>query len=943
MLVLLVPAFTHAATTSNLNGCIHTSQYDEEGIVYIRLTAPSCTFTLQLDSDEESPQVYIQNADPYTYSIYGSSGREYQPSINNSDQLQFTPTISPGARGTYTIKPWTNDHQLQGDDSTDFWFAALADTQTQPGGSDPNPIFVNIAEHVNTLSVPFVTISGDLIGGHVASEEEHEAMYDRYDTVIDSLATPVFSVPGDHDTRQSLDEYYTPRYGERFFRFEYQDVSFVGINSVEDLDAEGEFTSDDLVTVEALLSDAQDSTQTIVYMHHPLIPPDWASSQGVAEEQRLTLGELFVEYGVDLILVGDAHGYDDNIISSEDLPGLTGEFRQLTIGGSGGNMANYDGEHFYMLLHVTEDGIAYERIDYSTLGLTYEFGADNNGTQATIPVTVTNTSTEPVPLARISFHVNSPYAYAVDQNGTFYNITTHTEPDDTVRGYIDTTMPAESEYIFTVGEQTEVLVGATQTVQTNGALTYAEQPSGTHTVTTLSVEETDESFTIIGNNWDAENNIYEWSTTATHEATATYTITDLQPHRWYSVFRGNTVYKRFATDSDGTGTFQTVESGSAAYSLGVGDIVRSAIGALPATYGGAQFRAITEGDRDIHAFFAYSETKERSAESVWADLDGDNELELVTYPAPGESVALRVYETDGTRLDGVYPFGREYDDGYSVAVGDVNADGDQEIAVTRLGNKKSIVRIFDLQNSELIKIDQFRAFGTGYKGGVSLAMADINDDGDAEIITGTRDGRSVLRVYKWRPVKADAALWFQRKPMAGVNAEHGLTLAAADMNADGREDVVLGSVTGNSMVKVYAYNRKGKFKKIGQRHTFSKKMLGGVRLATGNVKSDAKEEVLVTPAGSVKYTGQVRAYQLNTSSKKLKSVGRKAPFGTGVAGGVHMATADVDDDSIEEIGVSRLQDSGLIYMLGYESGGLSKIETYRPYSTDFAGGLYLTQ
>lgn len=944
---LLLPFSVLSATISNLDGCINTDRF-EEGFEYVRITAPECEFTIQLDESEDAPVVSIQNSNPYLYSVTDSDGAEQIIFIEDGDVLQFVPVLEAGESETYTVAPWTNDHTLEDGESTDFTFAALGDTQTKPGGSDPNSVFVKIAAHLGMQSMPFATISGDLIGGHANSEDEHEAQYDRYDTVIDSLTTPTFTVPGDHDTRQSLDEYYSPRYGERFYRFEYQDVSIVGINSVEDLDAEGEFTETDLTTVESLLDEAQDSTQTIVFFHHPIIPPDWASSEGVDESQRLTLAQLFVDYGVDVVLVGDAHGYDDNLIDSDDLEGLTGSFRQLTIGGAGGYMYNYEGRHFYMLIRVTESGIEYERIEYDHLDTEYAVDGNNDGSESSIEVTITNNSEYDVPRGRIPFHLNTANPYAVDQDMTFYEVVTHTEADETTRGYVDLEYPALTETVLTVGAQTFVRTGIDQTVQPNGEIAYTNLPSAGNSATTLSFSSASNPLTVQAITWNTETEEYEWTTTIPSGAdyntvTAEYSITDFTPNSWVEVWQNGTLHKRVLTDTDGAAEFSVEESGESEYAAVIGELEPTAVGALPVSTGGAQFRATVSGDSDIHAFFVYNENKEKSAQSLWADLDGDDELEVVTFAGPGESVPLRAFEVDGTQIDSLYPFASDYSKGYSAAVGDVDADGDDEIAIARLGNKKSLVRIYDLQDGELMKIDQFRAFSTNYKGGTSVAMADINGDGDAEIITGTREEKTTLRIYKWVHTKGEAKKWLQRKPFTGDNATKGIVLETADMNNDGREDIIVGSAEGNGMLKLYGYGKNAKLKKIGQRHTFSKSLEGGVRLATGVVTGDAKQQLLVTPAGQRKYTGQVRMFQLNIKRKTLKSIARRAPFGKQLEGGIDISTADINGDGIEEVAVSRLQNSGLIDILEYSSGKLVETESLRPYSSSFTGGLYLTK
>src|SRR5207244_9181626 len=80
--------------------------------------------------------------------------------------------------------------------------------------------------------------------------------------------------------------------------------------------------------------------------------------------------------------------------------------------------------------------------------------------------------------------------------------------------------------------------------------------------------------------------------------------------------------------------------------------------------------------------------------------------------------------------------------GVSVAVGDVNGDGwpDVIVAAGRGGGPR--VRVFDGLTGEQLAgpLGNFFAFDSSFTGGVSVAAADLNGDGAADIIVAAGSG-----------------------------------------------------------------------------------------------------------------------------------------------------------------------------------------------------------
>jgi hypothetical protein len=185
-----------------------------------------------------------------------------------------------------------------------------------------------------------------------------------------------------------------------------------------------------------------------------------------------------------------------------------------------------------------------------------------------------------------------------------------------------------------------------------------------------------------------------------------------------------------------------------------------------------------------------------------ADVDGDGRLDLVTAGRGSGVGAVSVLVNSG---DGTFGTKREYRTGAtpsSLAVGDLDGDRAQDVAVTVVDE--------DVSRSGAITVltnDGDGAFGAGrtYLLGAdpaSVAMGDLNGDGSADLATAnTFDGTVSVLLND-----GDGRFPTQRDYATGDWAP---SVSISDLNADGNADLVAGHF--DRFVSIFLNRGNGSF------------------------------------------------------------------------------------------------------------------------------------
>ena len=152
--------------------------------------------------------------------------------------------------------------------------------------------------------------------------------------------------------------------------------------------------------------------------------------------------------------------------------------------------------------------------------------------------------------------------------------------------------------------------------------------------------------------------------------------------------------------------------------------------------GGPQVRVFSPSGKLEGSFFAYDKNLRGGVNVALADLDGDGQDEIITGPGKGDRSGIKIFTLSGKLKSSFMPYGDKFNGGVSVATGDVNGDNINEIITVPASSGGPHVRVFNASGEVLAN---FFAYDEKYHGGARVSVADVNDDGQLEIMVGIKN------------------------------------------------------------------------------------------------------------------------------------------------------------------------------------------------------------
>jgi hypothetical protein len=241
------------------------------------------------------------------------------------------------------------------------------------------------------------------------------------------------------------------------------------------------------------------------------------------------------------------------------------------------------------------------------------------------------------------------------------------------------------------------------------------------------------------------------------------------------------------------------------------------------------------------------------ARVVTADLTGDGVPEVIVASGPGGQTVIEIYEGKTLRLAKSFlAYHEGFTGGVMIAAGDVNGDGRADIITGAGEGGGPHVQVFsgamlfpggDVTPAvEPYPIYSFYAYEHGFRGGISVAVGDVNGDGKADIITGSGVGGGPRVVVHSGATGQVLYSYFAYDP----HFRGGVNVAAADLTGDGKAEVVTGAGDGGD----YEVKAWSGIYRAALYMAWTDTTLAGVRVAAKDLTGDDRPEVIVaTGAG----------------------------------------------------------------------------------------------
>jgi len=293
-------------------------------------------------------------------------------------------------------------------------------------------------------------------------------------------------------------------------------------------------------------------------------------------------------------------------------------------------------------------------------------------------------------------------------------------------------------------------------------------------------------------------------------------------------------------------------------------------------------------------------------------------IKLVLAPQAGQIPEVLIMDDKGGLQRSFLAYNKNFLGGVNVATGDVNQDGQAEIVTAPISKGGPHVRIF---NNFGQLLSEFFAYPNTWQNGLNIGVGDINSDGRDEIITAPASGLgSEIKVFD------DSGLLLARFDAYGEKFRGGVNLSVSDVNGDNRDEIITTPASsGGPHVRIFNYSGQV----LAQFFAYTNKTNRGVQVTAGDIDNDGWAEIITVPARGEAPMINVFDYTGNLESSFIG-------FSKYLTTGLRLLAKDISGDQMPEI--LAIPSKGAAALLRvYDVAGLEKSNLYLRSPQDRSG------
>ncbi len=262
--------------------------------------------------------------------------------------------------------------------------------------------------------------------------------------------------------------------------------------------------------------------------------------------------------------------------------------------------------------------------------------------------------------------------------------------------------------------------------------------------------------------------------------------------------------------------------------------------------------------------------------------------------------------------------------GFEATGGNVLGDSKEEIITGTAEGLAPQVRVFDGSGNAL---SQFFAFDQSSRAGVTVAACDIDADGKYEIVAGQGKGAPPLvKIFNGTGAIVNAGF-----PVLDGKFTGGVNLSCGDIDGNGTNEIVVAARRGGG-AQVLVYTSSGKA--IANFFAYDPATFrGGINVTTLDMDADGRDEIVTGPQFGAPH---IQIFQIRPNEIKRLSPGFYA-FATAYRGGVDVGAGDIDGDGTQELLVGVGENARPVVKVYNVAEQILK--EFYAYSVSFLGGV----